>query len=136
VEVPSNLGNSVDALAHWLNNMMDIKAGPPTTCSKRPSTHVEPWYTDQMAASDVILATCGRLYTPGIPAGAETESQYRDTVAELHAHVFQNYLHWGEYTGMLHAAGHRAALQGGAHAERDMVLAAFMSADIDGQGGS
>jgi hypothetical protein len=93
VEVPSNLGNSVDALSHWLNNMMDIK---------------------------------------GIAVGAETESQYRDTVAELHAHVFQNYLHWGEYTGMLHAAAHRAALRGGGHDERDMVLAAFMSADNDG----
>ena len=33
--------------------------------------------------------------------GFETEAQFRATVADLHARVFRNYVHWCEYTGML-----------------------------------
>ena len=63
VEVPSNLGNSIESLSHWLCNAMDARADA--------------------------------------ARGFETEAQFRATVADLHARVFRNYVHWGEYTGML-----------------------------------
>ena len=97
VEVASNLGNSVEALSHWLCNAMDLREN--------------------------------------IVDGRETESQFRDVIADLHAHLFQNYLHWGEYTGMLEQAKESARSadrwtdeDGG---ERRVVLVAFMAADND-----
>ena len=95
--IASNLGNSVEALSHWLCNAMDLREH--------------------------------------IVDGRETESQFRDVIADLHAHLFQNYLHWGEYTGMLEQAKESARStdswtdkEGG---KRRVVLVAFMAADND-----
>ena len=57
--------------------------------------------------------------------GFETEAQFRATVADLHARVFRNYIHWGEYTGMLDRAKATGSLDdswldaGAAGARRD-----------------
>ena len=76
---------------------------------------------------------------PNIVLGKETESQFRDVVEDLHAHLFQNYLHWGEYTGMLDRAkesarmGDRWGKGDGLKytGPRSISLAAFMAADND-----
>ena len=74
--------------------------------------------------------------------GFETEAQFSATVADLHARVFRNYIHWGEYTGMLDRAKATGSLDdswldaGAAGARRDrakeFTLATFMTADADG----
>ena len=37
----------------------------------------------------------------GMPRDRETDEMLRDAVDDLHSHVFQNYLHWVDYTGMM-----------------------------------
>ncbi len=70
-----------------------------------------------------------------IKKGGETESQFRDVVEDLHAHLFQNYLHWGEYTGMLDKAkdASRAADRWNSDEseKRTFMLSAFMASDND-----
>ena len=74
--------------------------------------------------------------------GFETEAQFRATVADLHARVFRNYIHWGQYTGMLDRAKATGSLDGswldagaaGARRDRakEFTLATFMTAEADG----
>ena len=80
---------------------------------------------------------------PLVARGRETEAHFRDAVEETHAHLFQNYQHWGEYTGMLDRAVENARANDRFASElnelssskdtktskRGVILAAFMAAD-------
>ena len=76
-----------------------------------------------------------------IVRGRETEGQFRDVVEDLHGHLFQNYLHWGEYTGMLDRVKGSARMSDrwrdlnrddATKNTRTLSLAAFMAADNEG----
>jgi hypothetical protein len=80
---------------------------------------------------------------PLVARGRETEAHFRDAVEETHAHLFQNYQHWGEYTGMLDRAVENAragdkwaselnelsSSKDTKTSKRGVILAAFMAAD-------